>query len=197
MPRKPKRNQKQLKKLISEQIQKSSEKKEITLSGNSSFSTSGVLVNLVEASQGSAATERVGNIIKMLNVQVNCYLDVAGLSADEYNYMRVILAYSTRADLVASDFPTSMTGRVDKHKSIMTLYDKIHYRSNNDKEKGPQAHIRIYRKLNGSRGYKQIYTGSGSSTASKGQLYLFALSDSSVTPHPDIYYRSFVTFTDN
>lgn len=190
-------SKKQVQTIVQNTMRNSAEKKELrrTVSATD-VSNGGVVFQLGNVLTGNDNQTRIGNVITALNVQVQGDLDVSGLGADDYNYMRLILAYSSRTDLGANDFPQTMSGRVDKSKNLFTLSDNIYYRSNNDDEKGPKKFFKIFRRLNGKHGYKMTFSGTVSNSNSRGQLYLYCLSDSTVSPHPEVTFRSYVSFTD-
>lgn len=172
-----------------------------TDNASATFNTTGTVYSLSTVVQGTDYDERVGNSIKLQEIEVNARVFMNTTSGN--TVYRVILfrdldGYGTApisADLlengVASTTAPLAFKNFNKRKRFSILFDERGTLS-------PQGERGVYISIRMSHDGHILYLGSTAAAGSngKGSLYLLAISDET-TNLPSIAFQSRVTFTDD
>lgn len=158
-----------------------------------SATTSGSLNSVCEISQGDTDSTRDGDQLTMGTISYYLRLvQSSGVGADTYNNIRVIIfqwypqSVPAVTDIVntTSGLGTMFHYNTDKAKSFKIIKDK-NYLLQTKNSDGVPAVVQFGRRHKVRIGRKKIQFVSGGTTGSNKVYFLF-LSDSSVTPHPQI-----------
>lgn len=171
------------------------EKKRIAYANLTSVSTTGVLGDIsAQIVAGTTQATRVGSKIHYLSM----YLNYGWAQADvPIQTVRLMMVHAKQA-LVIGDFPTSGTVGIqqlfDTNKGKI-LYDKVHsFNSTITGTTMDQYDFRAKISLVGRVG--QWVNGATSGSPIRGNIYLFAVSDSSVVTHPILEYGISISYYD-
>lgn len=198
MPRQSeKKVMEKVKKMIKSQIETKSNNILNVSSGlsvtNDIAPSSAVLETLSTCAQGTADYQRIGSLIDPQAVEVN-YTVTYG---DATNFIRVMLLQLSLDGLDDADSPLPdiyQPTRARHAQGFYTvLYDRIHNVSSGGDDQQEYGKIRVYAK----RLRRMHYSDSGSSNVPvKGNLVLYAVSDSSAAAHPTLKYSSMLYYKD-
>lgn len=151
------------------------------------ISTSGSLVNINLLSNGAGQSFRVGNRVKFTSVR---FKGVFGF-ADTDNVIRMMVLWS-RSPLTIANMPTVYNPINPAEQNYKLLYDKTVV-TDNTAASGIRYHPipTIYRKINGN----STYDG-GINTPTAGFLYVYFISDSTLTVHPTFTGQAIMSYQD-
>lgn len=214
------KNQSQQIKELQKMVFKTIENKQLnervtnTTIASTGFVASGFLQTGIGAEDGdqsgSSAVARVGNSITLMNQRMNYTLEASAI--DVYNRVRVIIAesldgnvtlnlgdilqyadYSIYNNLV---FVSPYTTKTDTNRRYKVHSDR--YYELNSKAKGATAMHKenIKFRENGSAGKVLEFDGNLSTFPNNHNLMIFAISDSTVSPHPRISVAVRSTYKD-
>jgi len=177
------------------------------LSQNNVVSTSGVYIGLGNIAQGTASNNRLGPRIFVEKIQFR-FLITASLSsviatADIFNNVRIIVAAlgASQSQFNVASFP-SVNSFVDLRQDYTILYDKTWYLKNvasglaaagASYGASPEGEY-VTTTLNYQR--HVLYNTTAGSSDVKGCPVINLVSDSSVTPNPNVYTAVRVWFRD-
>jgi len=170
-------------------------------STSATFTTTGTLVSLSTVAQGSDFNERVGNSIKLQEIEVNARIfmnTASGNSVYRFIIVRDLDGYGTApavSSILSNGVGTTTAPLAIKdflnRKRFSFLFEEMGTLS-------PQGERGVYISVRIPHEGHILYLGSTATAASngKGSLYLLVLSDETVNM-PTIAFQSRVTFTDD
>lgn len=194
------------------------EYKHYTYATSTNLSTTSYWANISTVGQGVSSDNRIGYTIKPTSLILRYRVrgtDGLVFSNDQYNNVRIMVVQwfsdsnndPPSMGRILENLGTAPVGceqyNVRDKTEYNVLYDKCHklettaayYNTTNSTAytftSGTNTlRIKVYptRKIN--------YRTGGSTSATTGSIWLFAVSDSSATPHPELYYSSKLTYSD-
>ena len=174
----------QVRRIVKGAIKSSIETNVLFLGGSgTAVSTTPQFVELTLIGQGDAKDERSG--VKLRLTSLNLRMTLQG--SDTTNLIRIMIVRGYKA-LVAGDGPASFAGDFDRDDGLV-LFDRLYP---TDATAGPNAwmeNLHLFPKGD------VFYDGSGTS-AVRGGLYLFFVSDSGAAAHPVLSFTGNLYFKD-
>lgn len=159
--------------------------------------------DLSNIAQGDHNNQRIGIAIHPTSLDMTIRVDATDATPDTYNTVRVILFRWTQdsTDFVPDkdDILLPVTGTVPQcwnpvrpaSEQFNVLYDKmITVQGGNEKQ------VSVWRKRLGLAKNKPIDYKSDVATTGTDHLYLFAISDSDIAPHPNYEFCSLLRYND-
>lgn len=168
---------------------------------SNTFDTSGDLISISTVAQGLNFNERVGNSIKLQEIEINARIfmnTTSGNTVYRFLVVRDLDGYGTTptpADILSNGVGSSTAPLAIKdflnRKRFSILFDEMGTLS-------PQGERGVYIHVKMDHAGHILYLGTAAAAASngKGSLYILVLSDETVNV-PSLAFQSRVTFTDD